>query len=94
MKILNSTEDLLTTRLMKSDITTSVVVGYIQLAIFVIGSGSCWVPIKKVETGDGIFFNLVFSLGLWCIGLIVNLVRNSPKLYLLPMIGGFIFTCT
>lgn len=72
---------------------TSTAIGFILLVIYILGSGSCLVPVKKVETGDGMFFQLIFSLSLWSVGLIVNLARDSPKFYWLSMLGGFLFTC-
>lgn len=93
MEILNITGTLLTKAQTESDSATTSVFGFILLVVYVLGSGSCLVPVKKVETGDGMFFQLVFSMGLWFVALIVNLVRDSPKFYWHSMIGGFLFTC-
>ena len=38
--------------------------------------------------GDGMFFNLILCLGVWSVGAVVNIIRNFPKFYFLPMFGG------
>jgi len=37
-------------------------VGYIALGVAAVCFGSCFVPVKKFETGDGLFFQWVFCL--------------------------------
>ncbi|XP_069027608.1 transmembrane protein 144b [Embiotoca jacksoni] len=53
--------------------------------------GSNLVHIKKVETGDGMFFQWVNCAGIWAVSLVGNLLLNSPKFYPLAMLGGVIW---
>lgn len=53
--------------------------------------GSTFIPVKQYETGDGLFFQMIFGLGIWSVGLVVYWIRNFPKYYALPMFGGFLF---
>ena len=51
--------------------------------------GSNYLPVKQFETGDGMFFQFNMSLGIWLVGLVVNIMQKFPKFYLLPMLSGF-----
>jgi glucose uptake protein GlcU len=64
-------------------------IGYISVIGSSILFGSCYVPVKKFETGDGMFFQLMVCIGIWLAGFCLNAVRNFPKFYPLPMLGGF-----
>ncbi len=66
--------------------------GYITLAIAIIFYGSFLLPVKKYKTGDGMFFQLILCLGIWSVAFVVNWVRDFPKFYALPMVGGVMFT--
>lgn len=63
--------------------------GYIGLAIAVFFFGSNYVPVKKFETGDGLFFQLVLCMAIWTVGFIVHCFRQFPRFYPLPLLGGF-----
>lgn len=39
--------------------------------------GSNFVPVKKYETSDGVFFQFVMCLGIFCTGMIVNVLRGT-----------------
>ena len=67
-------------------------IGYICLFICVLFFGSNTLPIKKYETGDGVFYQLTVCLSIWSIGAVVNLIRDFPTFYFLPMVGGFFWT--
>jgi hypothetical protein len=68
--------------------STPAYLGYIALLITVVCWGSFFLPVKKFETGDGLFFQIFVSLGIWIVSYIVNWVRNFPKFYALPMLCG------
>ncbi len=38
--------------------------------------------------GDGLFFTLVLTTAIWTVGFVVNWIRDFPKFYPLPMLGG------
>lgn len=72
--------------------TVPIYIGYIGVIISVIFLGSNFLPIKRYQTGDGIFFQLMLTTGIWIVGFIVNWARGFPQFYALPMLGGFLWT--
>ncbi|XP_013387125.1 transmembrane protein 144-like isoform X2 [Lingula anatina] len=66
-------------------------VGFICAGVAVVLFGSNFVPVKKFETGDGMFFQWVLCSAIWCVGLIVNAMRGFPPFYPLSMFGGFLW---
>uniref|UniRef100_A0A0B6ZYG4 EamA domain-containing protein n=1 Tax=Arion vulgaris TaxID=1028688 RepID=A0A0B6ZYG4_9EUPU len=66
-------------------------VGYIGTIVAVVMYGSNFVPIKKFYTGDGIFFQWVLCCGIFMVGVVVQLVRQST-FYPLVMVGGAVWT--
>jgi hypothetical protein len=38
------------------------------------------------------FFQLILTTAIWTVGFIVNAIRNFPKYYPLPMLGGFLWS--
>lgn len=66
--------------------------GYISLVIAVIFYGSNFIPVKQYHSGDGIFFQFIVCIGVWIVGFTVNCIRNFPKFFALPMIGGALWT--
>ncbi|KAK8789862.1 hypothetical protein WA158_006642 [Blastocystis sp. Blastoise] len=65
--------------------------GYIGTACAVLFFGSNFIPIKKYETGDGMFFQFVVCCGIWVAGLIVTMVRDIHLFDFLAMLGGVIW---
>ncbi|XP_030643575.1 transmembrane protein 144-like [Chanos chanos] len=65
--------------------------GFVSSAVAVLFYGSNFVPIKKIDTGDGMFFQWVLCATIWTISLIVNLILNSPKFWPLAMVGGAVW---
>jgi drug/metabolite transporter (DMT)-like permease len=61
--------------------------------VFLLGSsifyGSNYLPVKKFETGDGLFFQLVLCIGIWIVGFFVNIIQGFPQFFGLPLLGGF-----
>ncbi|XP_023655277.2 transmembrane protein 144a [Paramormyrops kingsleyae] len=70
---------------------TSLTYGFIACAISVTFYGSNFVPVKKIHTGDGMFFQWVLCAAIWTVSLIVNLILNCPKFWPLAMLGGAIW---
>ncbi|XP_029644145.1 transmembrane protein 144-like isoform X1 [Octopus sinensis] len=73
-----------------SNTNFSVSAGYISSAISVIFYGSNFVPVKQFETGDGMFFQWVLSSGIFLVGLVINMYKQSV-FYPLAMVGGVIW---
>ncbi|KNC53151.1 transmembrane protein 144 [Thecamonas trahens ATCC 50062] len=67
--------------------------GFGAAAIAVVCFGSNFVPVKKFQTGDGMFFQWVMCAAIFCAGVCVNAVRESPEFHYLAMLGGFLW-CT
>jgi len=68
-----------------------VVTGLIGAVIAVLFFGSNFIPIKKYDTGDGFFFQWVLCVGIWLVGLVVNLARSQPTFEPIAMCGGVIW---
>ncbi|XP_041846428.1 transmembrane protein 144b isoform X2 [Melanotaenia boesemani] len=54
--------------------------------------GSNFVPVKRIETGDGMFFQWVTCAAIWVVSILGNLLLHSPKFYPFAMVGGVIWT--
>ncbi len=63
-------------------------VGFIVLSISVLFFGSNYLPVKAFETGDGMFFQLILTSGIWCVGFAVHCIQGFPPMYPLAMLGG------
>ncbi|XP_028272295.1 transmembrane protein 144b [Parambassis ranga] len=50
--------------------------------------GSNFVPVKRIETGDGMFFQWVICAAIWIISMFGDLMLKSPKFHPLAMLGG------
>uniref|UniRef100_A0A2H6N9T2 Transmembrane protein 144 n=1 Tax=Micrurus carvalhoi TaxID=3147026 RepID=A0A2H6N9T2_9SAUR len=71
--------------------TTDLTIGFISSAVSVVLFGSNFVPVKKFDTGDGMFFQWILCAAIWIVSLIINLIQNSPKFWPLAMVGGFLW---
>lgn len=65
--------------------------GFISAAIAILFFGTNFAPVKKFDTGDGMFFQWVLCIAIWCVGLVVQLIRKSPTFYPLAMVGGVLW---
>ncbi|XP_061440386.1 transmembrane protein 144 isoform X2 [Rhineura floridana] len=70
---------------------TDLTIGFSSSAIAVILFGTNFVPVKKFDTGDGMFFQWILCAAIWIVSLIVNLIQNSPRFWPLAMVGGFLW---
>ncbi|XP_007551096.1 transmembrane protein 144b [Poecilia formosa] len=53
--------------------------------------GSTFVPVKRIETGDGMFYHFVSCASIWVVSLFGDLVLRTPKFHPLAMLGGMIW---
>uniref|UniRef100_A0A8C6KAQ3 Transmembrane protein 144b n=1 Tax=Nothobranchius furzeri TaxID=105023 RepID=A0A8C6KAQ3_NOTFU len=53
--------------------------------------GSTFVPVKKIETGDGMFYNWVSCASIWVVAMLGDIFFQSPKFHPLAMLGGAIW---
>ncbi|KAI2668600.1 Transmembrane protein 144 [Labeo rohita] len=65
--------------------------GFISCAVAVVFYGSNFVPVKKIDTGDGMFFQWILCAAIWTVSLVVNIILHSPKFWPLAMLGGAIW---
>ncbi|XP_062991334.1 transmembrane protein 144 [Elgaria multicarinata webbii] len=70
---------------------TDLTIGFISSAVAVTLFGTNFVPVKKFDTGDGMFFQWILCAAIWIVSLIVNLIQNSPRFWPLAMVGGFLW---
>ncbi|XP_062371945.1 transmembrane protein 144a isoform X2 [Sardina pilchardus] len=70
---------------------TEMTYGFISCAVAVVFYGSNFVPVKKIDTGDGMFFQWILCVSIWIVALVVNLILHCPKFWPLAMLGGFIW---
>lgn len=62
--------------------------------IAVVGFGTNFIPVKKYEASDGMFFQLVMCMGIWFVGLFVFVATGAnPKFETWAVLGGVIW-CT
>ncbi|KAL2098218.1 hypothetical protein ACEWY4_007425 [Coilia grayii] len=71
--------------------TIELTYGFTSCAVAVVFYGSNFVPVKKIDTGDGMFFQWVLCAAIWMVSLVVNVILNSPKFWPLAMLGGGIW---
>lgn len=65
--------------------------GFVTALIAVFFYGTNFAPVKKFDTGDGMFFQWVLCSAIMFCGIIVQLIRKSPKFYPIVMLGGFLW---
>ncbi|XP_054648995.1 transmembrane protein 144b isoform X2 [Dunckerocampus dactyliophorus] len=53
--------------------------------------GSNFVPVKRIETGDGMFFQWVNCAAIWVASMVGDLMLQSPKFHPFAMLGGVIW---
>ena len=67
--------------------------GFLACLIAVIGFGSNFVPVKQFKSGDGLFFQFVMCIGVWCVGMCVYAYQGFPKFEPYALLGGVLW-CT
>ncbi|XP_059844668.1 transmembrane protein 144-like [Hypanus sabinus] len=71
--------------------TLPLVKGFVATAVAVICFGSNFVPVKKIDTGDGLFFQWIFCTAVWVLSLVIHLIQQCPRFWPLTMLGGFLW---
>eukprot|EP00069_Balaena_mysticetus_P013344 bmy_22043T0 len=70
---------------------TDLTTGFISSIAAILLFGSNFVPLKKYETGDGMFLQWVLCAAIWFVALVVNLILHCPKFWPFAMVGGCIW---
>lgn len=71
----------------------SAVLGYIACLIAILCFGSNFVPIKRVQIGDGVFSQFMMCNGIFMTSLPVLGIQNFPPFHRFAMLGGVLW-CT
>ncbi|XP_067106407.1 transmembrane protein 144a [Osmerus mordax] len=71
--------------------STELAYGFISCGVAVFFYGSNFVPVKKINTGDGLFFQWVLCAAIWSVSLVVNIILGSPDFWPLAMVGGAVW---
>ncbi|KAK3099262.1 hypothetical protein FSP39_001819 [Pinctada imbricata] len=66
-------------------------VGYLTAGLAVLFFGSNFAPVKKFETGDGMFFQWIMCSATLLVGVVVNMIRKCPPFYPIVMLGGLLW---
>lgn len=66
--------------------------GFITIAIAVFFYGVTYVPTKKFDTGDGMFFQWVYCSAAMFTGIVVQIIMGCPEFHPLVMLGGAFFS--
>jgi hypothetical protein len=72
--------------------STTLIVDYVLLFACCILYGIAFVPVKHFETGDGLYFQFMFAIGIWVAGVPMLLIRNFPEFYMVAFLGGFVWS--
>uniref|UniRef100_A0A3Q3A8Q7 Transmembrane protein 144b n=2 Tax=Kryptolebias marmoratus TaxID=37003 RepID=A0A3Q3A8Q7_KRYMA len=70
---------------------TNFAYGLAANMIAVVLYGSTFVPVKRIETGDGMFYHWVSCASIWVVSMVGDLLLRSPKFHPLAMLGGVIW---
>ncbi|CAF1518542.1 unnamed protein product [Rotaria magnacalcarata] len=74
-----------------SDTNVPLWVGFIGCLIASVFFGSNFVPVKQYSAGDGFFFQFVFCVSVWIVGLILDVILDNQRFYPLVLIGGVLW---
>lgn len=68
------------------------ILGYVAVIVAVFFYGSSFIPVKKFDTGDGMFFQWIMCIGVWLTGLVINFARQQPPFFSPVVIGAVSWT--
>ncbi|MCJ8733704.1 hypothetical protein PDJAM_G00226600 [Pangasius djambal] len=67
------------------------VYGFVSCVLALLLYGTNYVPVKKVETGDGMFFQWISCAAIWLVALTGDFLLRSSKAHPAAMLGGMIW---
>uniref|UniRef100_A0AAY4DDF2 Transmembrane protein 144b n=1 Tax=Denticeps clupeoides TaxID=299321 RepID=A0AAY4DDF2_9TELE len=62
--------------------------GFVACLLSIVLYGSYLLPVKKLENGDGMFFQWTSCVAIWIVGTVGDMALGSPKIHPLAMLGG------
>ena len=69
----------------------SYVVGFIGVFVAILLFGTNYVPVKRYDPGDGLFFQWVLCSGVFIVGFILYAIRGFPEFYPYSIVGGVLW---
>lgn len=67
-------------------------IGGIGVVVAIGMFGTNLIPVKKIDTGDGMFFQWMMCIGIWLVGLVINFIQQQPPFFYASVLGGFLWT--
>uniref|UniRef100_A0A8C1WJX1 Transmembrane protein 144b n=1 Tax=Cyprinus carpio TaxID=7962 RepID=A0A8C1WJX1_CYPCA len=68
--------------------STDATYGFVAFVIAVLLYGSYFVPVKTVNTGDGMFFQWICCSAIWFVGLVTDTLFRPSRAHPAAMLGG------
>ncbi|XP_042594244.1 uncharacterized protein LOC109081162 isoform X5 [Cyprinus carpio] len=68
--------------------STDATYGFVACVIAVLLYGSYFVPVKTVNTGDGMFFQWICCSAIWFVGLVTDTLFRPSRAHPAAMLGG------
>ena len=68
--------------------STPLWAGFLGCIIASIFFGSNLLPVKQFSVGDGFFFQFIYCVAVWLVGLVLDLILHNERFYPLVLIGG------
>ncbi|XP_059372692.1 transmembrane protein 144b isoform X2 [Carassius carassius] len=68
--------------------STDTTYGFVACVISVLFYGSYFVPVKTVDTGDGMFFQWICCSAIWFVGLVADTLFRPSRAHPAAMLGG------
>ncbi|XP_016316698.1 transmembrane protein 144-like isoform X2 [Sinocyclocheilus anshuiensis] len=68
--------------------STDTTYGFVACVIAVLFYGSYFVPVKTVDTGDGMFFQWICCSAIWFVGLVTDTLFRPSRAHPAAMLGG------
>jgi glucose uptake protein GlcU len=65
--------------------------GYAAVAVAVLGFGSNFIPARKIEPGNGLYFQFFMSTAIMLAGFVVQMIRGNAIVYPYAMLGGMLW---
>ncbi|KJH43778.1 hypothetical protein DICVIV_10207 [Dictyocaulus viviparus] len=72
---------------------TNTVLGLGAAILATVFYGSCYVPVRWFEAGDGLYFQWISCVGHLLVGIIGLVILNWPPVHPAGMLGGVFFAC-
>ncbi|CAF3407333.1 unnamed protein product [Rotaria sp. Silwood1] len=66
--------------------------GFVGCLVASIFFGSNLLPVKQFSAGDGFFFQFIFCVAVWVVGLVLDLILGNQRFYPLVLLGGVLWT--